>query len=323
MTGTKISLDQACRTLQSGGVVALPTETVYGLAADILNPSAIRQIFQIKKRPLFDPLIVHCSHKSKLRYLCKYTSPIVEKLSEYFHPGPLTLVLPKKSHVSDVITAGSTKVAVRIPDHPLTLSLLEKTDMCVAAPSANLFTKTSPTRAYHVMDTLNVPVLDGGPCSVGIESTILEVNEAQKTLYILRPGIIGINLINHFCQKNHFTDWTIKYKSSTSVPGSISSHYQPDVPLLIFNSKKSDNFSDNVIDIEAQIKELYPGRSPKELKLQEEPWLCARELYHKLRQLSKDPNCVGYIIKNPLFYKNSEEWTAIWDRLEKAAFKTI
>ncbi len=347
--GHKVSFNQALRILKSGGIVAIPTETVYGLAADISNFKAIKQIFHIKKRPFFDPLIVHFSSKKQLNMLCKYDSPIIEKLSDFFHPGPLTLVLKKTSMVTPLITAGSNKVAVRMPDHPSTLKLLKESNMCLAAPSANLFSKTSPTRAYHVLETLKVPVLDGGPCSVGIESSVVEVLPEKKVLSILRPGVIGIEKLQDFLKKNKIQNWKVNHKQSHSSPGQEKNHYQPDIPFLIIESKNeppmdalpsyslrnsykktsysqsaTNHFSSHLKNIEEKIKTIYPDCIPQELKMSSKPHIFARELYHSLRQLSKKPQSVGYVIKpSASSYQNEEAWQAIWDRLEKASCQTL
>ena len=316
----KISFHKACHILKEGGVVAVPTETVYGLAGSIQSQKALKQIFHIKKRPLFDPLIVLFAKKKQLKQLCRYSSPIVEKLSDYFHPGPLSLVLRKKSIVSTLITAGSNKVAVRMPRHPLTLNLIEKTNLCLAAPSANLFSKTSPTRASHVLESLQVPVLDGGSCDVGIESTILEIIEEEQTLSILRKGHISPSDLKIFLKKNNLNWKVIFGKNSFPVPGQSQRHYQPDVPFVIIQSSRSHLSSQQ---IEKKIKEHYPNLQPMELKLKKDPFIFSRGMYHNLRKLSKKRKAVGYVIKNLNQNEDNELWLAIWDRLEKASQKTI
>ena len=319
MTGRKVSFNQACRIIQDGGVVALPTETVYGLAGSIHSESALRQIFQIKKRPLFDPLIVHFAEKKQLKEICKYNHPIVEKLSDYFHPGPLSLVLRKKTCISPLITAKSNKVAVRMPKHPLTLKLMLKTKTCLACPSANLFSKTSPTRAGHVLESLKIPVLDGGACNIGIESTIVEIIEDKKQLSILRPGIISKTDLENFLHQNHL-NWTVAVQTgSSTMPGQNKQHYQPDIPFVIVQPSRKKISLKN---LESQIKKHYPDRSPLEFKLKKDPLIFSRELYHNLRRLSKNQQSVGYVIKKNE-YSQGGVWQAIWDRLEKASHQTL
>ncbi len=318
MLGHKVSLKGACSIIKNGGVVAVPTETVYGLAGDFNNLQAVKQIFQIKKRPLWDPLIIHFADKKGLKKLCRYSHPIVEKLSDCFHPGPLTLVLRKNSRVSDLITAGSNKAAVRMPRHPLTLQLIHQTETCLTAPSANLFSKTSPTRADHVLESLQVPVLDGGPCEVGIESTILEICFEQKILQILRPGFIGKKELNDFLSKK-YKDWRIQHSSSPKSPGAGLNHYQPEAPFILIQTNE-DHLSPECA--EKKVKECYPNCIPQELKLQRNPQIFGRELYHSLRQLSKNKKHAGYIVKNKN-QKFEEDWAVIWDRIEKAVCKII
>ena len=312
-----VSFQEACKLLKQGEVVSIPTETVYGLAGDIQNLEAIKKIFRIKKRPLFDPLIVHFSHWEQLESIIKNVTPIEKKLSEAFHPGPLTLVLPKKDTVSNMITAGLSTVAVRIPSHPVALKLLKETQLLLAVPSANLFSKTSPTRLEHV--TLPVPVLDGGACPVGIESTILQINEKKKTLFILRPGVIGVHQLRLFLKSHHFEDWNVEVSKSTSTayPGQFKSHYAPEIPLVMVQIQKEIS-SDEIIQ---KIKNLYPTLTPKQYELSKDPYLLARNLYHDLRELSEHKECVGYVVKDSQY--EGDAWQAIWNRLQKASSKII
>ncbi len=319
MQGYKVSFKEACKLLQQGDVVSIPTETVYGLAGDISNAETIKKIFHIKQRPFFDPLIVHFSHWSQLKKIAQCSSPVTERLSQSFHPGPLTLVLPKKEEISDLVTSHLPTVAVRIPSHSLTLKLLRETQLLLAAPSANLFSKISPTRAEHVTLSLSVPVLDGGPCDVGIESTILEVQEDQKTLVVLRPGVIGLKELHKFLKSNNFTNWSVHLSDSnlSTHPGQFHAHYTPDAPLVLVQVQKRIT-SDAIIK---KIKEFYPLLEPEEYKISDDPYLLARNLYHNLRNLSQ--NSVGYVVRTyPFKYKN-DAWRAVWNRLEKASSKTI
>ena len=184
-----ISVEHAASILRAGGLVALPTETVYGLAANALDPVAVAKIFAAKERPFFDPLIVHLAELSWLPKVASEFPPIAQKLAKRFWPGPLTLVLPKTDAVPDLVTSGLPNVAVRIPDHELTRKVLRLADVPVAAPSANPFGRLSPTTAEHVRRQLGDRVdaiLDGGPCRVGVESTILKIDGNRATL--LRLG---------------------------------------------------------------------------------------------------------------------------------------
>jgi L-threonylcarbamoyladenylate synthase len=178
------SVHKAAEIIRRGGLVAFPTETVYGLGADAFNPIAVARIFEVKRRPYFDPLIVHVSDPADLNKLVIKIPSNATKLIERFWPGPLTVVLLKKEVVPDIITAGLSTVAIRMPKHPMALSLIEKANCPIAAPSANPFGYLSPTTAEHVRDQLGDQIdfiLDGGPCEVGVESTILSFSEGKST----------------------------------------------------------------------------------------------------------------------------------------------
>lgn len=185
------ALRVAADTIRAGGLVAFPTETVYGLGCDALNPDAVRQVFSAKRRPAFDPLIVHVADRTMLELIAGEVPRRAHRLMERFWPGPLTLVLPKQARVPDLVTAGLPTVAVRMPAHPAALALIAAAGTPLAAPSANPFGYVSPTTAEHVADGLGgevAVILDGGPCPIGVESTILSlVGPAPR---LLRPGHI-------------------------------------------------------------------------------------------------------------------------------------
>ena len=187
---------QAAEIIRRGGIVAFPTETVYGLGADAFQPLAIARIFEVKKRPYFDPLIVHVSSLGDLERLVIDIPQNAKKLVDRFWPGPLTTVLPKKDEVPGIVTAGLPSVAIRMPDHPMALTLIKESGCPIAAPSANLFGYLSSTTAEHVRDQLCDQVdliLDGGPCPVGVESTIVSFLEEKPRL--LRPGGVSLEEI--------------------------------------------------------------------------------------------------------------------------------
>ena len=186
----QVNLQQAIIKLKSGEVVAIPTETVYGLAADATNDNALRQIFSIKQRPMDNPLIVHVADVAQVKDWAAEFCPLAQKLAAAFWPGPFTLVLPAKQSVSTIVRGGQPTVALRVPNHPLTLQLLKQSGLALAAPSANKFTQLSPTTAAHVTAGLgdSVPVLDGGACDVGIESTIVTV--LGESWQLLRLGML-------------------------------------------------------------------------------------------------------------------------------------
>jgi len=224
-------IHQAAEILSSGGLVAIPTETVYGLAANALDAHAALKIFEAKKRPSFDPLIVHLS---SLQDILQYASELpraAELLAEKFWPGPLTLVLPKKDIIPDVITSGLPTVGLRVPNHPLTHQLLKILPFPLAAPSANPFGYISPTTASHVMDQLGDSVdyiLDGGPCSVGVESTIVGFEEGDVMIY--RLGGLTLEDISKVVPE---VGLKINSSSNPQAPGMLASHYAPRKRFLL------------------------------------------------------------------------------------------
>ena len=219
--------------LEAGNVVGIPTETVYGLAGNALNSDAILTIFRVKNRPSFDPLIVHTDSLDKLDQFVTAVPEPAKKLADAFWPGPLTLLLPKRDLISDLVTAGLPTVAVRIPNHPLTLDLLRSLAFPLAAPSANPFGYISPTTAQHVADQLGdqVPyILDGGPAGIGIESTIVGFEGTKATVF--RLGGIALDqierVIGPVSVRTHST-------SNPRAPGTLSSHYAPRKPLILLS----------------------------------------------------------------------------------------
>lgn len=217
--------------LQAGEVIGVPTETVYGLAGNALDEDAVLKIFQVKNRPHFDPLIVHTDSLAKLEGIVKGMPPQAKLLAAHFWPGPLTLLLPKAPQIPDLVTSGLETVAVRIPRHPLMLSLLASLDFPLAAPSANPFGYISPTSAQHVAQQLGAQIpyiLDGGESPVGIESTIIGFDEEQPVVY--RLGGIPIEAIEALIGT---VKWLPHSTSNPQAPGMLKSHYAPRKPLYI------------------------------------------------------------------------------------------
>lgn len=218
--------------LQAGEVVALPTETVYGLAANALDPQAVRQIFEIKGRPLIDPLIVHLGHFKNIHKIAHCDSHLVEPLVKSFWPGPLTIILKKKPIVPDLVTAGRETVAIRMPAHPLTLKVLQDNELFIAAPSANPFGYVSPTRAEHVLSSLGSKmrhIAEGGPCQEGVESTIVDLSK-QGAATLLRPGPISKESLEKVLGQEIEQITSSKEKASNQsqiAPGLLSQHYSP------------------------------------------------------------------------------------------------
>lgn len=217
-------LDRAVALLQKNDVVAIPTETVYGLAGNIYSEAAIAKIFDLKKRPRNNPLIVHLYHESQIHQITDGFPPLAQKLAATFWPGPLTMVLKKSPSVPDLVTAGKDSVAVRIPDHPLTLKLLQKLPFPIAAPSANPFNRISPTSAAHVEGYFGdaLTVLDGGDCKKGIESTIIGFENNEPLIY--RLGSISVDAIEAVVGPVRIQNKTVH---APNAPGMLEKHYSP------------------------------------------------------------------------------------------------
>ncbi len=222
-------MDKAAALIREGRLVAFPTETVYGLGADALNPMAVARIFEAKERPSFDPLIVHIASLEQLGELTPSQDPRIGMLARAFWPGPLTLVVPKTARVPDLVTSGLPTVGIRMPDHALALELIRRSGRPLAAPSANKFGRLSPTRAEHVRRNLPEAdlVLDGGPTRVGIESTIIAL--AEDGFQLLRPGIITREALREVVPESAVLPGTGAIKA----PGMLASHYSPRKPLYL------------------------------------------------------------------------------------------
>jgi len=232
--GTPRNLARLARVLREGGLVGVPTETVYGLAANALDPVACRQIFAAKGRPSHDPLIVHLASAADVDRVA-FSNPAVEKLARRFWPGPLTLVLPKKPCVPDLVSAGLPSVAVRVPAHPLFRRLLRQTGLPLAAPSANPFGYISPTTAEHVRAHLGDRIgfiLDGGPARIGIESTILDLRDPDRPR-LLRPGAITAAEIARVLGRPVGGAPTRTRRGAQVSPGLLKKHYSPHTPVRL------------------------------------------------------------------------------------------
>jgi L-threonylcarbamoyladenylate synthase len=227
------SVAAAVEILSGKELVALPTETVYGLAGDALQPEAVAKIFEAKERPFFDPLIIHVQNRDWLAQLTrpsKKATPILETLMEHFWPGPLTILFPKSDRVPDLVTAGLAQVAIRMPQHPIFAEVLRAFGKPLAAPSANRFGRISPTRAEHVLNELKgriALILDAGPTALGLESTIVRVNE--ETIEILRQGPVSEESLAEIAPTKE-----VGPSQKIVAPGQTASHYAPDKILRLF-----------------------------------------------------------------------------------------
>lgn len=230
-------IKEAIKLLEANEVIGLPTETVYGLAGNAFNTEAVTKIFEVKNRPTFDPLIVHTSSIERISDFVHEIPVKAKLLAEKFMPGPLTLLLPKKENISDLVTSGLETVAVRIPNHPLALELLQNLDFPLAAPSANPFGYISPTSAQHVDNQLGTKIkyiLDGGECTVGIESSIIGFIGDEIIVY--RKGGLAIEEIESVVGKVKIQEHS---SSNPQAPGMLKSHYSPKSQLSIISEQLS------------------------------------------------------------------------------------
>lgn len=224
------NLKKAAQIIRGGGLVAFPTETVYGLGANAFSAEAAARIFEAKRRPSFDPLIVHVSDFEMLARVVSEVSPLAQKLIEHFWPGPLTLVFPKSALVPGIVTSGLPTVAVRMPNHPVALELIRQSETPIAAPSANPFGYLSPTRAEHVERMLGDSVdliLDGGPTTFGVESTILLL--AEKPV-VLRFGAVSVEALEAVVGS---VELRVGDSHKPLVPGQLPQHYSPRTPIQL------------------------------------------------------------------------------------------
>jgi L-threonylcarbamoyladenylate synthase len=235
LTSKAADIEAAARILRAGGLVAFPTETVYGLGAHALDTDAVRGIFEAKSRPADDPLIVHLASVADVATVAEPTKD-TQRLADCFWPGPLTLVLPKRPEVPLEVTAGLPTVGVRVPSHPIARQLLEVAQLAIAAPSANLFGRPSPTRAGHVLDDLDGridAIIDGGPTDVGVESTIVDLSTVPPRL--LRPGGVAAEEIEAALGLRLSTPALTS--GPQPAPGLLAVHYSPRTPLTLIRGE--------------------------------------------------------------------------------------
>lgn len=319
----RVSLEQAIAALKNGEVVAIPTETVYGLAADATNDSALKKIFSTKQRPADHPLIVHIAGVAQVPDWVTDFPETAQKLAQAFWPGALTLVLPAKPRVSRVVRGGEPTVALRVPQHPLALQLLKQGNLSVAAPSANLFTQLSPTTAAHVEAGLgaDIPVLDGGACSVGIESTIVSV-QPDGRWQLLRPGMISeadIAAIAGMHQQIKQVNAEKTVSVTPKVPGQHALHYSPRTPLDLFNDRHALMAACNTLqgaEISCAAMVIGEGGMPQchTAVLPDQPDKAAELLYSTLHALDA-MKVQRLLVELPPV---SASWLAVLDRLTRA-----
>jgi len=311
------SIQYAAELLRQGKLVAIPTETVYGLGADASNPEAVVKIFAAKGRPADHPLIVHLAYAAQMRDWASEVTDAALALAQAFWPGPLTLILPKKASVPLQVTGGQETIALRVPAHPAALWLLRSFGGGIAAPSANRFGRISPTLASHVAEELGDAVdciLDGGPCKVGVESTILDLTDHQPT--ILRPGRITRSQLETALQ----ADVALKSQHKIRAPGMLAAHYAPQTPALLcdrallideFDRLCAQGRTVGVLSFSTGLA-AWPCEHKRHLPAKPEDYESG--LYHALRELDKLPLDTILVERPPL----DDAWLAVNDRLSKA-----
>jgi len=311
--------------LRRGGLVAFPTETVYGLGANALDANAVARIFAAKGRPTYDPLIVHVLNASAARAVAREWPRAAERLADAFWPGPLTLVVPKRSLVPDIVTAGLDTVAVRVPSHPVARAILEAATVPIAAPSANRFTELSPTRAEHVARALGDRVdliVDGGPTTVGIESTVVDVS--GETPVVLRPGTIAAPAL---AAAIGVLDIAVLDRRGGGVtprraPGMLDRHYAPRARVELFDDASRETAARSAAEHAARGETvgallLAPLDAPlaHAVRMPNDPAAYARALYHALHTLDAQGCRVVFVEAPP----EAAPWAGVRDRLSRAA----
>jgi L-threonylcarbamoyladenylate synthase len=319
----EISTDRtaAVELLREGEIVALPTETVYGLAADALNPIAVAKIFEAKERPRFDPLIVHLSDREWLEKVVDLPAQdrqLISKLADKFWPGPFTMVLPKREIVPEIVTAGLDTVAVRISAHPVFSEIIRGVGKPIAAPSANRFGRISPTTAQHVLDDLKdqIPlIIDGGPTAHGIESTIVAICDGK--IHILRRGPITEDKLSEFGNIDN-----VASPKKISAPGQLPTHYAPKTPLRLIEDANSFSPGENqrvgllgwnLVETEKKFAAVRYLSEHQDLRE------AAANLFRYLREL--DAPYVDLIVAEQV--PDRGLGAAIMDRLRRAAHRPV
>ncbi len=309
-------LSLAVEKLRHDEVVAFPTETVYGLGARIFSPSAIQKIYQAKGRPSDNPLIAHISNMDQVKMIAKDLPKTFEILSAAFFPGPLTLIVPKHPNVPDEASADLPTIGVRMPNHPLALALIEHTGEPIVAPSANLSGKPSPTQAKHVLKDLDGKIeiiLDGGPCQIGIESTILDLTTPTPT--ILRPGAITKNEIEEVLGSEIHQSTHVDDNATPKAPGMKYRHYAPVAKVVIMENWSDANIQE-VIELKDTSVVLSDSELPEKLKNVARVWsLTTASLYSAFRQADEDQLTHIFLALS----SNLQQNTGLFDRILKAS----
>jgi L-threonylcarbamoyladenylate synthase len=299
-----ITIPDAAERIRSGELVAFPTETVYGLGANALDAQAVAKIYALKQRPATSPLIVHVASIEMAKSLVREWPPEADRLAKQYWPGPLTLVLPKAETIPDIVTAGLATVGIRMPRHPIALELIREAGVPIAAPSANKFTGLSPTTAQHVQAAFggSVSVIDGGPCEVGIESTVVAIENGK--IRLLRPGMISL--------EDDERGSALASDGAHPSPGMHERHYSPRTRLLLVRD------ASDLPDLNgAYLWRTRPGSADRLLRMPKDPEAYAARLYDALHELDSE-GWPWIAVESP---PETGEWEAVLDRLRRAATK--
>ncbi|WP_203824472.1 L-threonylcarbamoyladenylate synthase [Actinoplanes palleronii] len=311
-----VGIGRAVEILRAGSVVAFPTETVYGLGADAFSPGAIGEIYRLKNRPSWNPLIVHVASVPAARELAAAWPAVADELAARFWPGPLTLVVRRAAHLAGV-GADNDTIAIRIPAHEVALRLLEASGLPLAAPSANRSESISPTTAEHVIRSLpDVPlVLDGGPCSWGIESTVLDLTTEVPTL--LRPGALSLRALRDVTGSIAVRDAEAADGTARPSPGMSRRHYAPRAKVVLMRDLRQADRSGLPAPLATLTYEGQPATDSSGTVeiLSADPREYAADLYAALHRLD-DAGAATILIQEP---PHTEDWLAVRDRLTRAA----
>jgi L-threonylcarbamoyladenylate synthase len=315
----------AAELLRAGEVVALPTETVYGLAANALNEKAVAKIFQVKGRPAHNPIIVHVASSPMAQTCVKQWTKLAKKFSKAFWPGPLTLVLPRAETIPDAVTAGGATVGIRWPSHPFMQAVIRECGFPLAAPSANLSNQISPTNAEHVRAQLGGKIsliVDGGQSQVGIESTVLDLTVSPPK--ILRPGMIHAESLAAVCGEVTSDEWQATGKDALRSPGMLRKHYSPKATLVVLTWKDDKELKSQLVTHHAsritcfiiahtKIPACFGAENVSVIPHDAEAF--ARALYAELHRCDA-AGAKLIVVEAP---PQSPEWSGIADRLRRAA----
>lgn len=313
-----LAIEHAVSVLRRGGLVAFPTETVYGLGADATNPEAVARVFELKGRPSNNPLIVHVSNTEQALALVSQWPSTAEQLARKFWPGPLTLVLPRNEVIPDIVAAHGPTVALRCPDHPVALQLIRAFGKPLVGPSANRSGSVSSTTASHVRSAFpgQVEVLDGGPCERGIESTVVRVEGASAT--VLRPGVVTDHEISQIAEVRAYKPvYATERAGALPSPGMLRKHYAPTTPARLFDRSQRRSVLDRLHTGEKLVV-LSHGMTadlPAFIRMPNDPEGYARELYAALHRADR-AGADAILIEQP--DDEGHVWEAIRDRLRRA-----